>query len=344
MTDHTPASLGFRWPAEWEPHEATWLAWPHNRDTWPGKLNRIVPVFVRLIEILSAYEPVHVLAGGSEVLAQAKSLAGHLPNVTLWDIETNDAWIRDYGPTFLLHGQSPEAAMVDWQYNAWGGKYPPFDSDNAAASQIARQLAVRRFAPGLTLEGGAIEGNGDGTMLTTTSCLLNPNRNVTMSKHVVERYLSEFLCVREVIWLEDAKLAGDDTDGHVDQLVRFVAPTTVVIATEDDASDVNYPSLLSIRKQVEAIRIEQQPPEVIPLPMPQPVIDAGKRLPASYANFYIANQVVIVPQFDAPADESAIATLESCFPNRDVIGLAARDLITGLGACHCITQQQPKPA
>jgi agmatine deiminase len=231
--------------------------------------------------------------------------------------------------------------LVDWEYNAWGGKYPPFDDDNRVPQQIAALQKRRRFAPGIILGGGAIDVNGRGSLLTTEQCLLNPNRNPQLSREEVERYLRDYLAVRHILWLEEG-IVGDDTDGHIDELARFVSPTTVVAAVEENCDDENYQAL---RKNYERLKqstdAEGRPLEVIALPMPRPLYHDGQRMPASYANFYIANGVVIVPQYDDPADQEVVELLQRLFPDRRVLGLRAVDLAWGLGAFHCITQQQP---
>jgi agmatine deiminase len=335
-----PAALGYAMPAEWEPHRATWLAWPHNRDTWPGKFEPIVPAYERMVRTLSRYEPVHILAAGA-ALGEAGSLVGSLPQVVLHEIPTNDCWIRDYGPTFV-RDPSGAQAIVDWQYNAWGGKYPPFDRDAQAAERIGRQLNLPRFAPPLVLEGGSIDVNGRGTLLTTDRCLLNPNRNPHLGRDQVEQYLRDYLGVRHVVWLA-GDLAGDDTDGHVDQLARFVDPTTVVAAAEDDPRDDNYEPLRQLHADLAAATDQDgRPLTVLRLPLPRPKYFGEHRLPASYANFYIANGVVLVPQFDDPADVAAADLLARCFPDRRIEPLPALDLVWGLGAFHCMTQQQPQ--
>ncbi|HVX63472.1 MAG TPA: agmatine deiminase family protein [Pirellulales bacterium] len=340
-SDLPPAALGYRMPAEWEPHAATWLSWPHNRESWPGRFEPIPGVWAELVRTLSEAEPVNILAGGEAALAEAREMVGHLPQVTLHDIPTNDAWTRDHGPTFLVGPPELPPALVHWGYNAWGGKYPPFDSDQQVPRRIAEKLGFRRFEPGIILEGGAVDPNGQGAVLTTEECLLNPNRNPQLSRAEIERYLADYLAARHVIWLGQG-IAGDDTDGHIDELARFVAPRTVVAALEDDPADVNYRPLRDNLQRLRAATDEQgRALEVVTLPMPRPVFHEQHRLPACYMNFYIANGLVIVPQFDDPADRIALETLAELFPGRRVRGLRAVELAWGLGAFHCITQQQP---
>jgi agmatine deiminase len=341
-----PRELGYRWPAEWEPHAATWLAWPRKLETWPGKFEPIPGVWATLVRTLAEFEPVHILAGGEPVMAQARQLVGDVPNVTLHDRATDDVWMRDAGPMFLaspapLRSGPLAPALVDWEYNAWGGKYPPFDLDNAVPEYVAEQTGRKRFRPGIILEGGAVEGNGAGTILTTEPCLLNPNRNPQLSRADVERYLTDYLGARKVLWIS-GEIAGDDTDGHIDELARFVGPTTLVAAYEPDPSDDNHEPLLDnlrrLRSMTDALG---RPLEVIPVRMPRPIYFDGQRLPASYMNFYIANGVVIAPTFNDPADAEALAVLRQAFPQREIRGIDAVDLAWGLGAFHCITQQQP---
>ena len=341
-TDSTAAAQGYRWPAEWEAHAATWVAWPHNQETWPGKFDVIPPLFTELIRTLAEFETVHVLAGGEHVLAQANSLVGRIDNVKLFNIPTNDAWCRDYGPTFLSALSQVPPALVDWRYNAWGGKYPPYDQDNDVPQHIAATIGHDRFIADCVLEGGAIDGNGQGSVLTTRSCLLNPNRNPERTPGQIERLLHDHLGARKVIWLPRGELAGDDTDGHVDQLARFVSATTVVVALSEHSDDVNREPL---RENYEFLRRasdqEGNSLQVVPLPQPAPKRFRGQPLPTSYCNFYLANGAVLVPQFEDPADQKAVRILSELFPEREVRGLPALDLVWGLGAWHCVTLQQP---
>jgi agmatine deiminase len=337
----SPSSLGYRMAAEWEPHATTWLAWPHKRESWPGKFEPIPQLYSQLIRTLSEFEAVHVLAGGAAVMAEARSMVGDVPNVTLHDIPTNDAWTRDHGPTFLVGTPGSQPSLVDWGYNAWGGKYPPYDLDDVVPQRIAQWSGRRRFSPGIILEGGAIDCNGRGTIITTEQCLLNPNRNPQLCCHDMERYLADYLGAKKVLWLGEG-IEGDDTDGHIDELARFVGPRTVVAALESNKDDINYDPLRENFDRLERFTDQDnQPLDVIALPMPQPIFYEEQRLPASYCNFYIANGVAIVPQFEDPADRKVIEILGRLLPDRQIIGLPARDLVWGLGAFHCITQQEP---
>ncbi len=340
----TPHELGCRWPAEWEPHAATWIAWPHNADTWPGRFAGIPARFAAIIQTLAAFEPVRVLAGGAAVMRQAEELVGDLANVTLYDIPTNDAWVRDYGPILLQGPGHSETAVVDWHFNSWGGKYPPWDSDNAVGERIAQHLGIRRFAAPAVLEGGSIDGNGHGVVLTTRSCLLDPRRNSGLDTEGVADLLRQYCCATEVIWIAGGPMAGDDTDGHVDQLARFVSEHQVVVAVERDPRDENYHSLQANVQMLRACQDQRaEPLEIIQLPMPHAVYIEQRRVPASYCNFYIANGVVLVPTYDDAMDDEAIRILRPLFPDREVIGIPARELVWGLGAVHCLTQQQPVP-
>jgi len=348
--DQTPAALGYRWPAEWEPQASIWLAWPRNPNTWPGHFEPVPTEFAQFVRLIAEYEPVNILAGGSEVMAQARSLVGNLKNVFLQDIPTNDSWCRDHGPTFLSSNPKsqisnhklPPPALIDWGYNAWGGKYPPFDLDNEVPKKIAELQNRRRFEPGIILEGGAIDGNGDGCILTTKSCLLNPNRNPQLDQPGIESYLRDYLGVEKILWLTGGEIAGDDTDGHIDQIARFVNPNTIVVSTCDEKTDDNYePTQQNVRELKQLTNQHGRPFEIIPLPLPRPLFCDDQRLPAGYCNFLIANGVVIIPQFGDPADEAAIKALQPLFPDRDVRGCPSLALVWGLGSFHCLSQQEP---
>jgi agmatine deiminase len=354
----TPRELGYRMPAEWERHDATWLSWP-RRDgiSFPGAYDRVPAIWGGIIAALAPGELVHVNVSGPDEERELRSLLARLgvdpARVLLHDIATDEPWCRDHGPTFVRRdataGVRPAGArddggglaVVDWTYNAWGGKYPPFARDDAVPGRVAALLDVPVFRPGIVMEGGALDVNGRGTLLTTESCLLNPNRNPTLARADVERHLRDYLDVRTIVWLGEG-IAGDDTDGHVDDLARFVAPTTVVTVVEDDRADENHRALQDNLARLRAARDQDgRPLEVIALPTPGVVTREGQRLPASYANFYVGNEVVLVPTFAHAHDAAAVAILQRCFPSRRVIGMDARDLVWGLGAFHCVTQQQP---
>jgi agmatine deiminase len=330
-------------PAEWERHAATWLSWPHKEESWPGKLAAIPPIWVRMTSELSRGEEVCILVNDAAPAEEVRLLlAGggvDLARVQLHDVPTDDAWMRDHGPTFVRRGAG--LALIDWKYNAWGGKYPPWDRDDRVPERLAERLGLPRFSPGIVLEGGSIEVNGRGTLLTTEQCLLHPNRNPHLGRAEIEQILCDNLGVSNVLWLGDG-IDGDDTDGHVDDLTRFVDPTTVVTVIEDDPRDVNHQRLGENRRRLEEMTDQDgQPLRVVTLPMPEPIFYEGTRLPASYANFYIGNEAVLVPAFGQRRDDTARAILSELFPGRRIVGIDAVDLVWGLGAFHCVTQQQP---
>ena len=334
-------------PAEWEPHRGTWLSWPHKEASWPGKFSPVPPIFAQMVARLADHEEVHINVAGPpmeeevrRLLADAGADSG---NVFFHYNPTNDAWCRDHGPIFVQHreaGQSREA-VIDWGFNAWGGKYPPYDLDDVIPTRIAEELGLPVYHPGIVLEGGSIEVNGLGTLLTTEACLLNPNRNPTLDRSDIENYLRTYLGVSHILWLGNG-IVGDDTDGHVDDLTRFVDPTTVVTVVEDDPADENYEPLQENLERLGGMTDQDgRPLKVITLPMPRPLWHDDQRLPASYANFYIANDLVLLPTYDPARDEEARSTLQRVFPTREVIGIDCTDLVWGLGAFHCVTQQWP---
>ena len=345
--NQTPAELGYRMPAEWEPHRGTWLSWPHKEASWPGKFDSVPGIFARMVRHLADHEEVHINVAGPDMEHEVRRLladegAGS-GNVLFHHNPTNDAWCRDHGPIFLQQYESdaPAEAVVDWDFNAWGGKYPPYDLDDVVPTRIAQELGVPVFKPGIIMEGGSIDVNGRGTLLTTESCLLNPNRNPHLDRGAIENYLRAYLGVSCILWLGEG-IAGDDTDGHVDDLTRFVDPTTVVTVIEDDPGDANYEPLQSNLERLNRMTDQDgRPLRVVTLPMPGPLYHDGQRLPASYANFYIANGIVLLPTYDPARDEEARAALQSLFPTREVIGIDCTDLVWGLGAFHCVTQQWP---
>ena len=345
MTASTPRALGFRMPAEWEPHEGTWLSWPRAEGiSFPGLYERAPVLWGRMVEELSIGESVHVNVLDDADAARVAAVLDVLPRVRrdrvhLHRIPTDEPWCRDHGPIFVV--RPGERAVVDWGYNAWGGKYPPYDRDDAVPARVAELLDVCCFTPGIVMEGGSLDVNGAGDLLTTESCLLNPNRNPTLDRAAIEAYLREYLGVVNVVWLGDG-IAGDDTDGHVDDLARFVAPDTIVTVVEEDPADENHRPLRDNLERLRAARDRAgRPFTVVTLPMPRAVVRDGQRLPASYANFYVGNEVVLLPTFADANDAVARATLARCFPSRRIVGIDSRDLVWGLGAFHCATQQQP---
>jgi len=347
IADPTLASLGYRMPAEWERHEATWLAWPHNPDTWPGKFASVPAVYVNMVQALHQHERVHICANDAESAVRARGLLSKakvdLSTIEFHEIPTNDTWARDHGPIFItraLEGKT-ELAATDWIFNSWGQKYGPCDLDDVVPQKIAELFELQCFIPGIVLEGGSIDVNGHGTLLTTESCLLNPNRNPSLSRTDIEEYLRAYLGVTHILWLGDG-IVGDDTDGHIDDIARFVNPTTVVCAVEEDPTEVNYRPLQDNLKRLRKMTDQHgRPLRIVPLCMPSPIEYEGNRLPASYANFYIANDTVLVPTYHCPNDQRALTTLQDLFPMRQVVGIPCTDLVWGLGAIHCVTQQQP---
>jgi agmatine deiminase len=338
-----PAVLGYRMPGEWEPHAATWLSWPRREGiSFPDSFDRVMPTLRAMVEALIESEQVRINICNSAHEAEAREVLRRLPTerISFQRIPTNEPWCRDHGPIFLTRDLDPKLAIVDWNYNAWGNKYPPFDLDEVAPTRVAEILGVPVFYPGMILEGGAIDVNGAGALLTSESCLLNKNRNPSLSRDEIEQRLRDYLGVREILWL-GAGIAGDDTDGHIDDLARFVSESTVVTAVEENRDDENYEPLLKNLARLRAMKIGGRAIEIITLPMPKKIMREGLRLPATYANFYIANTCVLVPTFADPVDEAALSVLHKCFPGRRVIGIDCRELIWGLGAFHCLTQQQP---
>ena len=341
----TPAELGYSMPAEWESHRGTWLSWPHKEASWPGKFGPVPFIFAQMVRHLADHEEVHINVAGSDMEHEVRRLltgaGADTGNVFFHYNPTNDAWCRDHGPIFIQRaGDSPEA-IVDWKYNAWGGKYPPFDLDDVIPTRIAQELGLPVFYPDIVMEGGAIDVNGRGTLLTTEACLLNPNRNPSLDRLQIEQHLRDYLGVSHILWLGQG-IAGDDTDGHVDDLTRFVDPDTVVTVVEDDPADDNYEPLQSNLERLNRMTDQDgRPLRVVTLPMPPPLWRQGQRLPASYANFYIANGIVLLPTYDAARDEVARTTLQGLFPTREIVGIDCTDLVWGLGAFHCVTQQWP---
>jgi agmatine deiminase len=336
----SPRALGFRMPAEWEPHEATWIAWPHNREDWPGRFAPIPWVYGEIVRKLAGVERVRILVedAGREQSSRRtlKKIGADLDAVEFFVLPTDRVWTRDYCPLFVRNGEG-EVAITNWHFNGWA-KYDNWKKDDAIPGHLARRFKMREWCPGLVLEGGSIDVNGRGLLLTTEECLLSPiqARNPGLARPQIEHALREYLGVRKIIWLQNG-IAGDDTHGHIDDLARFVSPDTVLIASEKDKSDPNFEPL---RENLALLRA--QPLRVVKLPMPRPVIFAGQRLPASYANFYIANKLVLVPTFNDPNDRVALSTLARLFPDREVTGIHATELVWGLGTLHCMTQQQPK--
>lgn len=373
LAETGPGRLGYRWPAEWERHRATWLAWPHNKETWPGGLDPVEDAFCEMVRTLVSDEAVEILvldsAMAERVYARlagagvSSTTSGGLDRVRFHVVPTNDAWIRDHGGIFLSRadavrdsewdsgsgaasGMTTGRLLLDFEYDAWGGKYPPWDLDAGIAKAMASITSLPRFESPYVLEAGGIEGDGEGTVLTTESCLLNSNRlrpGQTRSREEMEGLLADTLGAKRILWLGEG-IEGDDTDGHVDDLTRFVAPGRVVTIVESDPADVDFAPLAENRRRLATLRdARDRRLEVIELPTPGRIEAAHGRLPASYANFYVANAAVLVPVFGVDADREALAILEGCFPDRGVVPIPGRALVEGLGAVHCLTQQEPQP-
>jgi agmatine deiminase len=342
----TPAELGFSFPAEWTPHAATWLSWPHTEASWTrDRLALMLPAYLEFIRTVAEGEQVCINAHDATVMQTIKMhllVAGiDMSRISLLPFPTNDSWCRDHGPAFLTNPGTSERMVVNWGYNAWGGKYPPFERDDLIPVQVAHYRKLPYVTPGIIMEGGSVEFNGAGTVLTSRACLLNPNRNPQLSQPQIEKYLRDFYGVEQVLWVEDG-IVGDDTDGHIDDTVRFVNADTVVAALETNTADANYPILQDIHRELKQMRLPNgQPLNVVPLPMPDPVMSDGQRLPASYANFYVCNAAVIVPTFRCAHDQTALDIIGQCFPEKKIVGIDSTEVIWGLGSFHCLSQQEP---
>lgn len=351
MDTSPPGPRGWRMPAEWEPHHATWLAWPHNRSDWPGKFATIPFVFADIVRHLHTGELVHIIVQNAASEKRVRTLLAQsgvdLQRVHFFVQPTDRVWTRDYGPIFLT-GPHDQLGVADWRFNAWA-KYPDWKRDDAVPAKLARVLNITAWQPRtagrrVVLEGGSIDVNGAGLLLTTEECLLSSvqERNPGLARADYERVFADYLGVRKVLWLGQG-LAGDDTHGHVDDLARFVAPRRVVTAVEVNRSDPNFAPLQENLRRLRAMTdAAGRPLEVVKLPLPAPVVFQKQRLPASYANFYIANEKVLVPTFNDPQDRLALGILAEQFPGRTVVGIHALDLAWGLGTLHCMTQQQPR--
>ena len=342
----TPKELGYYMPAEWVRHEATWLTYPKNPDSWPGKIETIYPSYHLFVKILAESEQVHINVDDEAMRAhvqhELESIGTDMRNIFLHLIPSNDAWCRDHGPAFLLNrNDAGKRAMVNWNHNAWGGKYP-YELDTEVPVRIHDLMPdMPMFEPNIVMEGGSIDVNGIGDLLTTTSCLLNPNRNPQLNQDQIETYLRNYYGVDNIIWLGDG-IVGDDTDGHVDDLSRFISEDTILTAVEEDVWDENYEPLQKNLHMLNRCRLANgKQPTVVELPMPDVVFYDNQRLPASYANFYLANGKVIFPTYRCLTDNEAAYILEACFPDREVIGIDSTDIIWGLGSFHCLSQQMP---
>ena len=344
--EQTPKDLGYYFPAEFEPHVATWLSWPHKEASWPGKIATIFPYYVAFIKELTRGELVRINVAGEDMkefaISQLNKIGVDLQRVQFYFHPTNDAWCRDHGPAFLVNRDPAKPrAIVDWNYNAWGDKYPPYDLDDIIPTLIGEKLGLQVFYPGIIMEGGSVEFNGQGTLLTSTACLLNPNRNPHLNQAQIEEYLANYYGIEQVLWVDEG-IVGDDTDGHIDDTVRFINADTVLTVIEEDKSDENYLLLQHNLQQLHQMRLSNgKQLNVVELPMPDALTWEEQRLPASYANFYIANKSVIVPTYRCSKDEKALRIIGDCFPDREVVGIDSTEIIWGLGSFHCLSQQEP---
>ncbi|MGI8734812.1 MAG: agmatine deiminase family protein [Pyrinomonadaceae bacterium] len=354
MAKPTPADLGYFMPAEWHTQTATWLSWPKDPLTWPDRVPQVEEIFLQMMAELTPYEIINLLVDDvdAEQAIRRRCTFPGVANIHFHQIPTVDSWIRDYGPNFLVSADSASArhrlAYNDWIFNAWGNKYEELKHDDAIPARLETELRIPRFEPGIVMEGGSIEVNGAGIVMTTEQCLLNPNRNPHLDRAAIEDYLKDYLGTRQVLWLGEG-IVGDDTDGHIDDIARFVAADTIVCALEEDPADANYEVLRDNYKRLKAAKdAKGKPFEIVSLPMPGVITasdDSGPRaldrLPASYANFYIANNLVLAPIFGHANDERALNTLQEVFPERRVVGINCEPLVWGMGTIHCVTQQQP---
>jgi agmatine deiminase len=340
MSQPTPKNLGYRMPAEWEPQEAIWLTWPHNELTWPdGMLAEVEQTYTHIIRLLHTGQKIKLLVKDSKSEAKIRLILEReniaLSQIVFVPVAAEDSWIRDYGPTFVTHSGQQQIALVKWKFNAWGDKYDDLIGDDRIPHELNKILQLPVFEPGIVLEGGSIEVNGSGTVLTTEQCLLNKNRNPHLTREQIENYLKEYLNVSRVLWLAEG-IVGDDTDGHIDDIARFVDKDKVICAFEDDPADENYEILKDNYERLVSFGLD-----VVKLPMPGYVGDRHARLPASYANFYIGNKAVVVPVFGHSNDQRALEILQKCFPSRHVAGVHATSMVHGLGTIHCCSQQEP---
>ena len=346
MNHPTPKDLGYHFPAEWHQHTATWLSWIHKNESWPGTIDKVYPYYVEFIKTLSQSEKVCINVNGESMKAFAVKYLQQadvdLNNVQFYIHPTNDAWCRDHGPAFLINPKAEQKkVIVDWNYNAWGNKYPPYDLDDVIPTLIAKDYNIPVFYPGIVMEGGSVEFNGKGALLTSTSCLLNPNRNPHLTQKQIEEYLINYYGAERILWVDEG-IVGDDTDGHIDDTIRFVNEDTVLTVVEKNRSDENYDLLQHNLKQLEQMRLLIfKLLYIVELPMPDAVIYDGQRLPASYANFYIANKYVIVPTYRCKQDDDALQIIQQYFSDREVVGIDSTEIIWGFGGFHCLSRQEP---
>ena len=346
FSGQTPKSLGYSFPAEFAQHDAIWLSWPHKEESWPGKIATIYPSYCAFIKTVALTERVNINVGTDKMrqgAAKMLELAGvDMSKVQFYLHPTNDAWCRDHGPSFLTRN-NPEhpKAIVDWNINAWGGKYPPYDLDDVIPTRIAEQLNLPVFYPEIIMEGGSVDFNGAGTVITSTCCLLNPNRNPHLNQAQIEKYLGDYYGIEQVLWVSEG-IVGDDTDGHIDDTVRFVNEDTVLTVVESNVLSENFDLLQKNLKELKTMKLANgKQLNIVELPMPADVIYEEQLLPASYANFYISNGHIIVPTYQCAQDDQAMQIIQSCFPTREVVGIDSSDIIWGLGSFHCLSQQEP---
>ncbi len=342
----TPKEQGFFFPAEWHSHRATWLSFPHTEASWSKKRQEdMMKGYITFIKAISEGEKVCINAHNEVVrqTIQMQLLIGGVDSskIELPLIQTNDSWCRDHGPAFLINPETKKRMVVNWGYNAWGEKYPPYDRDDLVPVAIANYLKLESVNPGIIMEGGSVEFNGKGTLLTSRACLLNKNRNPQLTQAAIEKKLVDYYGVEQILWVNDG-IVGDDTDGHIDDTIRFVNDDTVVAVVEENKSDDNYAILQENLHELKTMRLlNNKQMNIIELPMPSPVISGGIRLPASYANFYISNAAVIVPTFRCANDQRALDILSKCFSDRKVVGIDSTEIVWGLGSFHCLSQQEP---
>jgi agmatine deiminase len=346
MMTLTPKQLGYYFPAEFEPHVATWLSWPHKEASWPRKIHTIYPYYCEFIKELTASEKVCINVNDEvmkEFAVKHLQAAGvNFDKLQFFFHPTNDAWCRDHGPAFLINPKANhKKIVVDWNYNAWGNKYPPFDLDDVIPTLIASHYNIPVYNPGIIMEGGSVEFNGKGTVLTSTICLLNKNRNPHLNQQQIEEYLHNYYGVDQILWVCEG-IVGDDTDGHIDDTVRFVNEDTVLAVVEENRKDENYELLQTNLRDLNKMRLlNGKQLNIVELPMPDEIIYEDQRLPASYANFYISNGAVIVPTYRCRKDDKALNIIQECFPQRKIVGIDSTDIIWGLGSFHCLSQQEP---
>ena len=343
----TPKQQGFFFPAEWHKHRATWLSFPQNSDSWDygERLERIYPAYMQFIKAIVESEKVCINAKDEAhkelIISLLDKYEINKNQIEIPIHANNDSWCRDHGPAFLINPDTKQRMIVEWGYNAWGGKYPPFDDDDKIPVKIANYLNIPYIVPNIIMEGGSVEFNGKGTVLTSKSCLLNPNRNPHLNQAQIEKYLCDYYGVEQVLWVTEG-IVGDDTDGHIDDTTRFVNEDTVLTVIEYYKSDDNYKPLKQNLKDLKKMRLLNGKPLTIKeLPMPKAVYDSGIRLPASYANFLITNGSVIVPTYRCDKDDIALEIIQECFPTRKIVGIDATEIIWGLGSFHCLSQQEP---